>query len=176
MPPNEKPAQLHHHLQEHIDLIARHEQEFLAQRTETEKIGDRITAFIGSLTFIVANLGLLSLWIAWNTLPIRVLQHFDPMPFQLLALIFATEAILVASLILMRQSRTGRRSEERDHLMLQILLLTEREITALLSMERQIADGMGMPEIGDSQEVKQMAEQTPIDEMAQIIKESLPTE
>ena len=76
----------------------------------------------------------------------------------------------------MRQSRTGRRSEERDHLMLQILLLTEREITALLAMERQMADGMGMPEIGDNQEVKQMSEQTPIDEMAQIIKESLPTE
>lgn len=36
------------HIQEHVDLIAKHEQEFLAQRTSTEKIGDAIAAFAGS--------------------------------------------------------------------------------------------------------------------------------
>ena len=40
------------HLQEHIDLIAKHEQEFLAQRTNTEKLGDRMASFIGSLIYV----------------------------------------------------------------------------------------------------------------------------
>jgi hypothetical protein len=34
----------------------------------------------------------------------------------------------------MRQSRMSRRAEERDHLMLQLLLLTEKELTAVLGM------------------------------------------
>jgi len=41
----------------------------------------------------------------------------------------ALEAILLASFILMRQVRIWRRSEEREHLMLQILLLSEKELT-----------------------------------------------
>jgi hypothetical protein len=40
----------------------------------------------------------------------------------LLSAIVALEAILLQIFILMRQVRIGRRSEEREHLMLQILL------------------------------------------------------
>jgi uncharacterized membrane protein len=89
---------------------------------------------------------------------------------------FALESILVASFILMRQSRMSRRSEEREHLMLQILLLSEREITAVLSMERQIADRIGLHKIADDKEISQLSQQTSIDEVAQIIQESLPLE
>src|SRR6202040_2031757 len=59
-------------------------------------------------------------------------------PFPLLGTLVALEAILLASIILMRQSRMSRRAEERDHLMLQVLLLTEKEITAVLGMNRKI--------------------------------------
>ena len=60
--------------------------------------------------------------------------------------------------------------------MLQILLLTEREITASLGMQREIAEQMGMHKIAGDQEITQLSQQTSIDEVAQIIKESLPTE
>ena len=39
------------HIQEHVDLIAKHEQEFLAQRTRTERIGDAIASFAGGLIY-----------------------------------------------------------------------------------------------------------------------------
>ena len=90
--------------------------------------------------------------------------------------VLAFEAILVASFILMRQSRMSRRSEERDQLMLQILLLTEREITANLGIQRQLAERMGLHEVADDQEISKLSEQTSIDEVANIIKETLPTE
>jgi uncharacterized membrane protein len=109
-------------------------------------------------------------------LPVKQLNHFDPAPFPLLDMVFAFEAILVASFILMRQSRMSRRSEERDQLMLQVLLLSEREITAVLGMERQIAERMGLHKIAQDQEIHQLSQQTSIDEVAQIIQESLPTE
>jgi hypothetical protein len=44
------------HVQEHIDLIAKYEQDFLAQRTTTERVGDRIANFAGSLPFVGVHL------------------------------------------------------------------------------------------------------------------------
>jgi uncharacterized membrane protein len=161
------------HLQEHIDLIARHEQEFLAQRTRTERLGDHTAAFIGSLTYVFMHVVLFAGWIAWNTLPIPALPHFDPPPFPLLDVLFAFEAILVASFILMRQSRISRRTDERDHLMLQVMLLMEREITAVLSVDQKMAQNMGLHKIAADPEIAQLSQQTSIDEVAQTIKESL---
>jgi uncharacterized membrane protein len=163
-------------LQEHIELIAKHEQEFLAQRTQSEKLGDRMASLIGSLTYVGFHVLLVAVWVACNTLPFGWLPHFDPSPFPVLDVVLAFEAILVASFILMRQSRMSRRSEERDHLMLQVLMLTEREITANLGIQREIAASMGLHQIAADQEISQMSQQTSIDEVAQSIKEALPTE
>ena len=163
------------HIQEHVDLIAKHEQDFLANRTRTERIGDAIAAFTGSLAFVILHIVVLAVWIALNTLPTPIGQ-FDPAPFSLLGTILAFEAILLASFILMRQTRMGRRADERDHLMLQILLLAEKEITAVLSMDRQIAGSMGLQKVTRDKEIEQLSQHTSIDEVAQTIKESLPTE
>jgi len=170
------PSHTQGHVQEHIDLIARHEQEFLERRTRSEKLADYIAAFIGSLGYIALHLVLFAFWALWNTLSITNHRHFDPAPFPILDACFALEAILVASFILMRQSRISRRSEERDQLMLQVLLLSEREITAVLGMERQIAEHLGLRQIAENDEVSQLSQHTSIDEVAQIIQETLPTE
>jgi len=164
------------HLQEHIDLIARQEQEFLAQRTRSEKLGDRMASLIGSLTYVGAHVIVFIVWITWNILPVAGLPHFDPFPFPLLDFLFAFEAILVASFILMRQSRMARRADERDQLMLQILLLTEREITAVLGVDRQVAQRMGLHHVASDDEVTRLSQQTSIDAVAQIIRETLPSE
>jgi uncharacterized membrane protein len=160
------------HLQEQIDLIARHEQEFLARRTRAERVSDTIAAFAGNLKFVLAHLILFAVWIGLNTLP--HLHHFDPSPFSLLATIITLEAILLASFILMRQSRLGRRSDERDHLMLQILLLTEKELTAVVSMNRQIARQVGLETIADRPDIKEFSRHTAIDDVVQTIKDVIP--
>jgi uncharacterized membrane protein len=160
------------HIQEQIELIAKHEQEFMAQRTRGERLIDAVAQFIGSLWFVSAHLGIFAVWIVWNAVPNA--WHFDPKPFGLLQTCVAMEAILAASFILMRQTRIGRRSDERDHLMLQILLLTEKELTALLGMDRQIANEMGLSKAANTQDLKDLSEHTSIDEVAQTIKETLP--
>ena len=83
------------------------------------------------------------------------------------------EAILLASFILMRQSRMSRRADERDHLMLQILILTEKEITAVLKIDRQIAEQVGAEKAANTAEVRDLSVQTSIDEVAQTIRENL---
>ena len=49
-------------------------------------------------------------------------------PLPALALFVALEAILLASFILMRQGLLAKRADERSHLMLQLLLLAEKEM------------------------------------------------
>ncbi|MFY9937645.1 MAG: DUF1003 domain-containing protein [Silvibacterium sp.] len=164
------------HVQEHIDLIAKHEQDFLVRRTPAEKLGDSIAGIAGSLSFVCIHLFLFAGWIMMNTFSVAHIRHFDPKPYSLLGTLVALEAILLASIILMRQSRMSRRAEERDHLMLQILLLTEREITAVLGMERQVAGRVGLKKIANDQEIEQLSQHTSIDDVAQTIKDSLPSE
>jgi len=159
------------HVQEHIELIAKHEMEFLAQRTRAERFADAVAAFIGSLQFVAVNLLVFATWILLNTvLPVH---HFDPRPFALLQTCVAMESILVVSFILIRQGRLGRRSDERDHLMLQILMLAEKEITAVLTVEREMAARMGLKEVAKDAEIQQLSQQTSIDELAQTLHEEL---
>jgi hypothetical protein len=73
----------------------------------------------------------------------------------------------------MRQTRIGRRSDERDHLMLQILLLTEKEITAMLSIDRKMASEMGLSREANSPEMRKLSEETSIEEVAKSIKTTI---
>ena len=159
------------HIDAHIDLITQHEQEFLARRTKSERLGDQLAIFVGSFRFVGFQLLLFGIWIAWNVIPNK--RQFDPVPFSLLGTILAMEAILLASFILMRQSRMSRRADERDHLMLQILILTEKEITAVLKIDRQIAEQVGAEKAANTAEVRDLSVQTSIDEVAQTIRENL---
>ena len=164
------------HVQEHIDTIAKHEQEFLSRRSPAERLGDLTAAIVGNLGFVAAHILLFVFWILVNTLHFQFISHFDPVPFSLLGTIVAMEAILLASLILMRQSRLSRRADEREHLMLQILLLTEKEVTAVIGMNQQIANTVGLSEMENSEEIEQLGQNTSIDEVAQDIQRSLTDE
>lgn len=164
------------HIQEHIDLIAKHEQDFLLHRTAAERLGDSIAGFAGSLPFVCIHLAIFAGWMAFNTVSSPHLRHFDPPPYSLLGTIVALEAILLASMILMRQSRMSRRADERDHLMLQILLLTEKEITAVLGVDRQIAERFGLQQVANDRNIEQLSQDTSIDDVAQTIRDTLPSE
>lgn len=163
--------QIPSHVQEHIDTIARHEQEFLAKRSRADKIGDAVAGFAGNFAFVIIHLGVFIIWICVNSRGTGA--RFDPAPFPLLDTIVALEAILLASFILMRQSGLAKRADERDHLMLQILLLTEREVSAIVNINQQIAERIGLRAISTDQEIKEMARPTSIDNVAQIIQKDL---
>jgi uncharacterized membrane protein len=164
------------HVQEHVDLIAKQEQDFLARRTAADRLGDSIAGFAGSLTFVSIHLLVFAGWMAANTFSIPGIRHFDPAPYPFLATLVAMEAILLASFILMRQSRMSRRADERDHLMLQILLLTEKEMTVVLSMNRDIAERLGLQKVAKDSEIEQLSQHTSIDDVAHTIKRNLPSD
>jgi uncharacterized membrane protein len=159
-------------IEQHVELIARHEQDFLNQRSRAERIGDVVAGFAGSLKFVGIHLAIFGIWMALNLLPGR--RHFDPAPFSLLSSLVTLEAILLASFILIRQARIGRRADEREHLTIQMLLLTEKEMTAMLELNRQIAKQMGLKEAADQPIIEELSHDTSIDQMAQAIRENVP--
>ena len=157
----------------HVETILKHEQEFLARRSHAERLGDSTAAIVSSLSFVACQLLVVAGWVLVNSSHFTAIRHFDPPPFSLLSGCLALEGILLASFILMRQARLGRRSDEREHLMLQILMLTEKEITAVIGMNRQIAMKLGLGDVGTDRGIEQLAEDTSIDEVAQSIHENL---
>jgi uncharacterized membrane protein len=164
------------HLQEHIEIVLKHEEEFLARRTGAERLGDVIGTFVGSLFFIGIHGVWFTAWILINTLQLTQAHHFDPLPFPLLDTMVAIEAIFLASFIVMRQSRLSRRSDERDHLILQVLLMAEKEITVVLQIERQMAAKAGLAEVAEDSDIHQLSQKTSIDDVAQSLKDSMPSE
>ena len=58
--------------------------------------------------------------------------------------------------------------------MLQILILTEKEVTTLINMNKQIATKVGLRDIKKSEEIEQLlSRDTSIDQVAQDIQRSL---
>lgn len=168
--------QIPSHVQDHVETIAKHEQDFLASRSTVECLGDNIATFAGSFSFVALHLAFLLVWIILNTASIGRISHFDPYPFPLFDTCVALEAILLASFILMRQSRLATRADEREHLMLQILLLTEKEVSAVIRMNQQIAEQMGLRGVAKDQEIQELGKRTSIDEVAKTIQENIARE
>jgi uncharacterized membrane protein len=158
-------------VQEHIDLIAQQEREFLERRTFAERLGDNVAGFFGSSGCVFAHLLIFAAWVVFNSAP--HVHHFDPPPFSFLSTMVALEAIVLAILILMRQTRLGKRADERDHLMLQILLLTEKEMTASLSIIRELGDRVGLQTTVDSWKLDELTAHTPIEQVTQSIRDTL---
>lgn len=75
-------------------------------------IADRITGYIGSWSFIIAQAVLMFIWGAVNTLAFCRVVQFDPYPFVFLNLFMSAEAAFSTPLILMSQNRADARYKE----------------------------------------------------------------
>jgi uncharacterized membrane protein len=162
--------------QSHIDSIVRQEEQELERRSRSERLADGVGLFAGSIPFVMLHLALLIAWLLVNSGKIPKARPFDPYPFQLLGVIVAVEAVILSSFILMRQNRMMRRGERRDHLNLQIDLLSEKEITKVLQMVRAICGHMGLQNIMADKEIRELSEPTSIESLSQTLEERLPGE
>ena len=67
------------------------------------------------------------------------IRPFDRFPFPFLTMTVSLEAIFLALFVLASQNRLARQADKRSHLDLQIDLLAEREMTAVLQLLQDIA-------------------------------------
>jgi uncharacterized membrane protein len=114
------------------------------------------------------------IWIVINVRLIPGVPAFDPYPFMFLSMSVSLEGVLLTTFVLMKQNRMSKRSEIRNQLNLQVDLLAEREATKMLQMLRAICDHMGLESESQQPEVKQLAEDTSVDVLAQELRKKMP--
>jgi uncharacterized membrane protein len=109
-------------------------------KTGQEKLADLITGFAGSMSFVYIHLLLFGLWIIWN-LKLFGLKPFDP-SFVVLAMFASVEAIFLSTFVLISQNRASQQADKRADLNLQVSLLSEHEVTRLITLVTDIAKKM----------------------------------
>jgi uncharacterized membrane protein len=115
---------------------------------------------------------LVQVWVAFNLNP-HGKSTFDPFPFALLTMIVSLESIFLSLFILMSQNRSGMQADQRNHLDLQINLLSEDEYTKTLQMLKAICEHHKLS-IGNDPEVEAMGRRTEIKEVLSELQENLP--
>jgi uncharacterized membrane protein len=126
------------------------------QATLSERVSDAITHFAGSMTFVIIHAVAYGAWIAVNTGIIPGLKPFDP-SFVMLAMEASVEAIFLSTFVLISQNRMMGAAANQSDLDLQINLLTEHELTRLVSLVDAMARKMGV-EVSNEQEMAEIKE------------------
>ncbi len=126
----------------------------------------KITQACGTVGFLALNILLFLGWIVAN----EFIIEFDPFPYTFLLFGVSLEAIFLSVLILISQNMAAAESERRHHLDLQMNLLTEREITALMRLVVHMAQKQGIPD-KETEEVRTFAHETdPSSVLDQIVR------
>jgi uncharacterized membrane protein len=126
-------------LEENVQAIKRWEKTILLARSKAEQVSDWISGTASSGLGLALHVVWFGAWVVANLGLIRGLRPFDPFPFPLLTMTVSLEAIFLALFVLASQNRLARQADKRSHLDLQIDLLAEREMTAVLQLLQDIA-------------------------------------
>ena len=155
-----------------IKTITELEKGALAGRSLSARIGDAIATQAGRMWFIVVHVIWFAIWLMLNMRPHTI---FDPFPFALLTMIVSLESIFLSLFILMSQNRSNVVADQRNHLDLQINLLSEDENTKMLQVLRALCAHHKLA-IGNDPEIRAMARRTEVNQVLSELKEHLPGE
>lgn len=161
---------------QNIQMVADLEKKFLERRTPVERVSDAIGGFAGSMKFVVLHLAVFALWFIINNHMIPSIPAFDPFPYMFLNMAVSLEAVVLSTFVLMKQNSMSRRSEQRDHLNLQIDMLTEQETTKNLQLLQLICARLGIKDVHQDPEVKELATETAVHQIAEELSEKLSEE
>jgi uncharacterized membrane protein len=154
--------------QQNVEVVAELERTANAKRTRADRIADAISNFVGSMLFVYLHVIWFAVWIILNT--IFDLWQFDPYPFTFLTFVVSLEAIFLSTFILISQNHEELLARRRNHLDLQINLLSEQENSQILKMLASIERHL---KIQVDPEVQTMEEETRPEEMVAQIEHAI---
>ena len=159
-------------LLKNVHAVAELERQSIHNLPALDRMTDTITACAGSRTFVVGHIVWFAVWVLAN----RGAHAFDPYPFPLLNVIVSLEAIFLASFVLMTQNRMTKQADRRAHLDLQINLLAEQELTAILQMLYALCQKAGTCARVNDARVQQLLRETDVVELAVTLEKALERE
>jgi uncharacterized membrane protein len=141
-------------VERNVNALLNRKKEENKNRTIKEKIIDGITAFAGSMPSVYIHFILFGSWIIWNMgwLGLKPFDH----EFIILATFAAVEAIFLSTFVLIGQKRMNIQTDKWAELDLQISLLTEHELTRVMTLVKAIAKKMDISE-ADDKEIEELS-------------------
>src|SRR5678816_2797640 len=149
-------------LEENVETIKRWERTILLARSKAEQVSDWIACTAGSGPVLVLHVAWFGAWVTVNVGAIRVIRPFDPFPFPFLTMTVSLEAIFLALFVLASQNRLARQTDKRSHLNLQIDLLAEREMTAVLQLLQDIARHLAVQTTVTHEQLRDLMKKTDV--------------
>lgn len=113
-------------------------QQFEEKSTLTQKIADKITETVGSISFALWHTALFTLWILINLKIIPLIKPFDPYPFGLLTMIVSLEAIFLSVFVLISQNRQAMKDRLMSNNDYYVNLKTENELRRLSDTIKEV--------------------------------------
>lgn len=172
LPPN---LPVHNPSRKNIDAIAQLERDALHRRSWTERFSENTVKTVGSIAFLLFNALLMAAWALINLNLIPGFKPFDRFPFGILALILSAESIMLTIFVLISQNRLMRQSDKRAHLDLQVGLLAEQELTAVVEMLHKLCEHAGV-QVDFSKHAKTFGAATDVHKIARELDEKLPSD
>jgi uncharacterized membrane protein len=138
-------------VERNVNTLLHRKKQDQKKRSLPDKIAQAIASFAGTMLSVSLHVILFGTWIAWN-LGLLGLKPFDP-SFIIMATFAAVEAIFLTSFVLIGQKQMNVEFDKRAELDLQVGLLSEHEITRVLTLVTAIAKTMNI-EIAEDKEMK----------------------
>lgn len=127
-----------------------------------QRVLEVASGFVAQPVFLGCILLLVVLWILANVFAGRLgWAELDPAPFFWLQGIVSLGALLTATVVLIKQNRLAKLEERRDHLELQVNLLTEQKVTKLINLIEELRHDL--PNVKDRHDPEVVALQQPTD-------------
>jgi uncharacterized membrane protein len=158
-----------------IRAIAEIEENARRTRSYVDQAAGTITRLAGSGPALVVHAIWFAVWIVWNLRLVPRIEPFDPFPFSLLTTIVSLEAIFLTIFVLIAQNRLTKESDKRALLDLQVNLLAERETTMILRMLQEMGRHWGLSGPA-SKDLRELLQETQVDELAEKLEEAVPSE
>ena len=152
-------------LDENVHEIKRWEEATRHARSRAEQMSDWIASTAASGPVMMAHAVGFTGWIVINVGLVPQVRPFDPFPFPFLTMTVSLEAIFLALFVLASQNRLARQADRRSHLDLQIDLLAEREMTAVLRLLRDIAAHLKVESSVTSEQLRDLAKRTDLHQL-----------
>ena len=158
---------------ENVEKVIRVENETLRPRSPNEAITDAIAGFIGTISFVILQIVAVAGWMIVNAGIISQITPFDPFPYPLLSSITSLEAVLIAAFVLMKQNRMSIIADRRDHLDLQVNLLTERQATQIIQMVDRLSTHLGV-EQHQNEDSRELGRHVAVEHLVEEVHSRLP--
>ncbi len=143
------PADITEIIEKNVKALIERKKQYLQQQRLTERVLGKIASFVGSIRSFYVHILVFGGWILWN-IGLIGLKPFDP-SFIILATFAAVEAIFLTMIVLIGQKHMNAQAEKWAELGLQVSLLSELEVTRILTLVTAMAKKMDIEVAADKE-------------------------